>query len=456
MVDQPTDGAASWAERTTCWDVVAEHLDEAAFAVEALLHLQQHPIMTLRDQVPWGEERLEAHVDGLVVGGPIVAERTLLPELAEPATDEPERLTAATMALLRGGYQREALAISQHDDTTVRRAGALAFRWAGREGRGFELAAQRLSTQLPAVEQAGLLELCAVGQIEVPQLASYLQGPDPAVIKAATALCLNSANPAPLRPLIEDLLACDNAELAGAALIPGLAWNSQAAHARLYQYAAADKPDSHVLALYSALTGKNSHGVIVEHARGGPGQEAALFALGYSGDIQHTTLLLDMLSTGKPRTAALAAQSLALLFGLDLSDDTLFLPPKAHADNADEGDEDLPAFDEDDLDADLMPLPEEALDPPNATAFAAAVEEHQAGLNPATRYLRGTPFSAAALVEALTHGSLRTRHVLTDLLTILSAGAHRVDTHALVHQQQQQLDALRTPAQLQLTRNPLH
>lgn len=82
------------------WDVVEEHLDEAAFLWtqwERGLHSPLYKLHTLRDRV---EERMLAHLDGLVVGGEAVAQRLLYPALTEGLGGI---AFAAAMALLLSG-----------------------------------------------------------------------------------------------------------------------------------------------------------------------------------------------------------------------------------------------------------------------------------------------------------------------------------------------------------------
>ncbi|MET0594896.1 MAG: TIGR02270 family protein [Polyangiaceae bacterium] len=87
--------------RTIPWDIYEEHLDEAAFLFgqwEKSLFAANYTI----DEVASGpEERLRAHLDGLVLGKKPVAEKLLLPALA---AEEPERAWAAAWALLHAEH----------------------------------------------------------------------------------------------------------------------------------------------------------------------------------------------------------------------------------------------------------------------------------------------------------------------------------------------------------------
>ena len=82
------------------WDIVEEHLDDAEFLWEQWEHGLVAPNYTLAELADGPEERLMAHLDGLVVNGPLVAERLLIPTLAD-VDAEPIRVRAAALALLQ-------------------------------------------------------------------------------------------------------------------------------------------------------------------------------------------------------------------------------------------------------------------------------------------------------------------------------------------------------------------
>ena len=65
------------------WDVVEEHLDEAAFLWTQWERGLQSPLYKLHELRDRVEERMLAHLDGLVVGGEAVAQRLLYPALTE-------------------------------------------------------------------------------------------------------------------------------------------------------------------------------------------------------------------------------------------------------------------------------------------------------------------------------------------------------------------------------------
>ena len=82
------------------WDVVEEHLDEAAFLWTQWERGLQSPLYKLHELRDRVEERMLAHLDGLVVGGEAVAQRLLYPALTEGLGGI---AFAAAMALLLSG-----------------------------------------------------------------------------------------------------------------------------------------------------------------------------------------------------------------------------------------------------------------------------------------------------------------------------------------------------------------
>ena len=84
------------------WDVVEEHLDESEFLVELWASARRSASYRLDELERGPEARLFAHVDGLVVNGPLALERVAWP-VAEDPKAEPSRLCAAALALLEAG-----------------------------------------------------------------------------------------------------------------------------------------------------------------------------------------------------------------------------------------------------------------------------------------------------------------------------------------------------------------
>ena len=84
--------------RPILWDIYEEHLDEAAFLWGQWERGLVAANYVLRELVEGPEERLLAHLDGLVLGGRRVAEKLLLPALED---DDTGKVFAAAWALVQ-------------------------------------------------------------------------------------------------------------------------------------------------------------------------------------------------------------------------------------------------------------------------------------------------------------------------------------------------------------------
>jgi uncharacterized protein (TIGR02270 family) len=89
--------AAAW-QRPILWDIYEEHLDEATFLWGEWEKSLVAANYALADVAAGPEERLAAHLDGLVLGGRVVAEKLLLPALGG---DDLEPVYPAAWALLQ-------------------------------------------------------------------------------------------------------------------------------------------------------------------------------------------------------------------------------------------------------------------------------------------------------------------------------------------------------------------
>src|SRR5688572_10913910 len=162
------------------WDVVEEHLDEAEFLWEMWEHSLVSPNYTLAEVASGPEARLLAHIDGLVVNGPEVATRLLIPTL-DDAEAEPYRVRAAALALLTAPGTAGVDAVM----TTL------------------EVAPARHE------DQARALECCERADVR-ERLRALLRGQDPELREvAARVLCFHHE---PLGELLPVMLASERAE----------------------------------------------------------------------------------------------------------------------------------------------------------------------------------------------------------------------------------------------------
>ena len=164
-------------------DVLEEHLDEAAFLWTQWERALVSPLFALAD-IAELEERLLAHVDGLVVGGEAAATELLLPGLE---TDELERIAVSALALLGGSGKQEREELLKVFDTgdEVQRTGigrALGLS----EAEGLEaVLIPRLTAEPPGVQLAALQALAFRGAVPPEVRMQWLYRDDAGSVVAA-------------------------------------------------------------------------------------------------------------------------------------------------------------------------------------------------------------------------------------------------------------------------------
>ncbi|HEX5745079.1 MAG TPA: hypothetical protein VFZ09_02485 [Archangium sp.] len=153
-------------------------------------------------------------------------------------------------------------------------------------------------------------------------------------------------------------------------------------------------------------------------------QADVLWALGFTGRVAAADACLELM--WKKPVAALAGEAFSAITGLRIEG--------PYAASPEESEESIP-LEQEDLDADLVPKPEDALPLPQASAVAAGWQEVRPNLDPQQRYLAGQPFTPQALLDALTRAPMRRRHALALELALRSRGAIQVPTRAFVEHQ---------------------
>ncbi|WP_164017814.1 TIGR02270 family protein [Pyxidicoccus trucidator] len=391
-------------------EVLEEHLDEASFhwlRWEKALRSSEHDLPDTAAQ----EERLMAHLDGLVVAGPD-AEPLLVPALD---SEEPGRVDAAAFALLEGHPKGV-------DEVLARlRAAPPALRPSLE--RALELGSSReldarlvplLDSDDAALAAAALRVLTARDAVPPEPLERLLRHEVPEVRMAALAAIAGSAlTMAPERLLPG--LASTHSGIRTATVEAGLTRHLRPALATCRDLLGAEAAEAREAMLLLALGGADADVLLLEERAEAPGQRAdALWALGFTGHVRAAEVALRWMEDKS--VARLAGEAFSAITGLKPSG-PYALPPEEEA-----------VEEEEDLDADLVPGPEAALPRPAARAVQAWWKQHASRFQRGTRYLEGRPLDAAALLGALEGGSMRRRHVLARELAIRSRGSHRVRT----------------------------
>ncbi|QDE86411.1 TIGR02270 family protein [Myxococcus xanthus] len=411
-------------------DVLEEHLDEAEFR-----WLQWEKALGAPDfsliEIARLEELLLAHLDGLVVGASTAAESVLRPAFE---SEDAFRISAAAFSLLALGEVDEVLLRLREAEPGARAAIRRALELSEAPGLGTCLLdlLKREDTAL----QAEVLEALAFRQEAPPEVLARFFTHDE---QRARATALRAALPLPedaARGLLPMQLDSPHPGIRAAAMETGVAsgvrqaWETCRTAVRARD---TDSPEAMVLLAMGSSEADISLLLAlldVEALR-----PHALWALGFSGRVSAMEACLGYLEV--PGVAQLAGESFSAMTGLRLEEpytqppgerpESDFPPPELH----------------EDLDAALVPKPEDDLPWPNVATVRSWWDKEKKRFVKGTRYLLGRPFNGSVLVEALETSPMRRRHVLARELALRSQGALMVRTRAFTHVQRAELATAR-------------
>lgn len=406
------------------WDVVEEHLDEAAFLWTGWERALDSPLFDLAMVAAGPEPRLLAHLDALRVGGRPVARRLLEPALAG---DDPGAAFAAAWVLAEDGDGPQVVEALAAAGDAGRPGVRRALEVTGWPGTDEALLAAAGRDALPPPARAAALEALAARGGEVgPVLRAAFAVPDAALRAAALRAARLTRAPWVSSLVLADLASPEGA-VRDAALATGLVLGLRDAWSTCRRLAAAEAPTP-LVQLLVALGGEAAdQEPLLAAARRDRPSRAALYALGFTGRVAAADACLDALEADDPAVARLAGEVFTAVAGLAIEPPYLALQEP-------EPEEPVP-FEADDLAADLAGSAEDDLPRPDPVAVRSWWGRTRPGLDPAGRLLGGQPRTAAAVAAALSGGPMRRRHALALELEIRSRGALRVPTRRWARQQ---------------------
>lgn len=425
-------------------DVVEEHLDEADFLLGQWTGAACSPLFTLRQLRRTVEDRLVAHLDGLLVGGQPVTDQVLWPACTDEGAP-PTRVAAAASALLldpaRDATGRLLPLLSGSANETQRAGLRLAFQITSRTDVDEPLRLALYATDAPTA-QLDLLAVLAARRIEPgPILGPLLRADDPARLAAALAAAA-PAQPGPFRHLVEDHLRHADPIVRSAALRTGMFWNLAAAWSECLREARAGSAQAMLLA---ALVAERSTPALLTPALLEKSQQkAALWALGFTGFAAAVEACLPLLDDADELTARLAGEAIAGITDLPLHDDPFV---RAVAEPPPDEEPELPPLEED-LATELAPAPAAALPLPDAARIRAWWGENRGRFEPHLRYVRGALASPPAFAAALRESSLRRSGPLATEVVIRGGGRCQIPALRL----SQKVPEI--PAEISFTREP--
>lgn len=415
-------------------DVFEEHLEEAAWLWTRWEHALVAPDFDLAGTAEL-EERLLAHLDGLVEGGAPVAEALLWPELE--SSEEPSRVCVVTSALLARLEPEGVRTLVRGASPGQREAVQRALELCDRAQLGAELS-PLLSMEDGELRARALETLVSRGDVSGPVLSDFLSSDDARVRMAALRGAGEQPGPV-LRQRVQHALASAHPGIRAAAIELGLAVGIHEAWSCCRRELEAGGEHTGALLVLWALGCSESELKLLTAMLSAPERRlGALWALGFSGWIPAADACLEWMGDEDMDVARLAGEAFSAISGLRLEGDST-RPPKERAE------EPVPLSQED-LDADLVPGPEDDLPLPAVEHIARWWHEARDGFDPRARYLMGHPLQTEVLLAALERGPMRRRHVLAKELTLRSGRALVVPTRAPTRRQRAVLARARTAA----------
>lgn len=426
------------------WDVVEEHLDEAEFVYELWQDAISDPDYTLAEVESTLDRRLAAHVDGLLIGGERVAERLLIEALEDDFS--PTRALVAALILLKTGDRRHretlfTLVREAEDDHQRALARAIAL---SNEPAIDRVARARFEAANDPDLKAIWLDILTYRRVDVgPQLESCLRSQSPPLRRAALEAAGWSGRKE-LVALVDEHYEVGDLETRRAAMKAGLMIGSPSVWGVCERGAHGVDDHARDALLYVALLGGRSdhHQTLDASLADTRRQEAALWAVGFSGNIGYVETCLSFLESDDERLAKLAAEALSTITGLDLEDDAMHTPVEQEEESEEGAEEEASPTSEGDLEADLVPGAVDELPLLDPGAVRQWWEANRQRFSESTRYLWGEPHTVETLVRALDRAPMRRRHPLGLELAFRTGARWRVTTDAFSSRQRRELRAL--------------
>lgn len=406
--------------------MIEEHAREAAELSALRAGFLMAPDRSLRDLCAL-DERIEAHLDGLRIGGRGAA------RLCERATDlgGPEELfVSATLAFESRDRARIGFVVDAAcADPMLRRAAATSLTWLARAEA--EPIVLELSRSAIAALRWLALSAAAAHRLELPgTIEGALADEDPSLraraLQAVGELMLRARVPELLVGLEADEPACRFAAASSAALLGA----STSAAPVLRELARLDEPFAESACRFAAgAMAVEETRAWVHRLRSDGRTRLAAIAAGAAGDAMLVPALLDWATEAS--VARVCAEAITSITGIEIAGDLAIVPSAAeHAGIEERGDE-------------VLDDPDAGLAWPNLPALAKAGERvpHVEG----ERMLLGRALEPRWLIEVLRHGRQRHRREAARCLATSGDPHPLFETRARGERQLRALAAMGAP-----------
>ena len=414
-------------------DLVEESLDEAAFLWKRW-EAELGSLTRNLDAVSiWTEDRLHGALDGVRVAGESMAERIVAPALAagDPAVAS---VCAHLLAAGSSDAARDVLAAAIRESHGARlRALMRGIEVADLNG-SFAPVASALLTSEPE-HKAALSRLKAFRRAaQGRELTDLLQSND-ARLQVEALHAAAYAQGDTLHAAVNAAIGSDRPEVRLAAIECGIRRRLPDAWSLAGEMARQRRPEAaRFLAALAMLGGAGEHESVFAALREPALQTSGLHALGHIGTREAAETCIAGMRD--PKLARAAGEAFCAITGAELERDQLVAAePEA-------GGPPVP-FEAEDLDAPLVPRPEELWPLPDANAVRRYWSEVQGGFARGTRYVRGQPASLPTLIDAVEQGPMLRRPDLILELAVRTSGKYDVEPRAFAQRQRRMMAAAR-------------
>jgi len=401
-------------------DILEEHLEEADFLFHQRENALSDRVYDLNGLAEL-EERLLAHLDGLVIGGE-EAWALLEPKLA--GEEAGEVFAAAFVALASGDPAR----IELLQKTFGAAEGPIldGIRHALRHTSSPEveqivrlyLNSKKTTLRAAAIDVISFRRL----PLEIGLLQAGLQSKDPLVV-AAAANAVGRLRIAGLKYEVEGALESDAAPVRLEAIRAGLLLKSEKALTRCRKAVQERSEEGGEAILLLGLVGHAEEGPLLVNALG----EAALarnavMSLGLLGRAAGIDALIQC--TADPKLARLAGEAIRTATGIDLEKEKLVAPKETPAEAPSKTEED--DFEDD---------PDEGLPIPDPAKLEGWWRRNVSRFDKKGRYRKGESYSPQILIELLRSGALPERHHAAVEWALIDSARPLLETHAFAARQ---------------------
>jgi uncharacterized protein (TIGR02270 family) len=415
------------------WDLVEESCEEAAFLWKRWEADLASPVRGLEEVFSWTEDRLQGALDGVRVAGDGLVQmvRSLL------EGDDPSHQTIAAHLLAAHSSPEARMQLA----AAIREAKGARL-WAmvrGIEAADLDSSFAPVAAVFSTASREHLAALCRLKAFRrsTPgrEVAAAFESGEPLLQEQALRVLRHAKDDSAAKYIASSLKA-DNGAVRKAAMECGMYQRQAGAWEAVCRLVHERDPGSiPFLSLVAALGSPEEQQSVIEALHEPALQRAGLFALGYIGTPEAIDLCLQAMR--KPELARSAGATYCAITGVDLQRDGLTAPEPQESESP-------PAFEAEQLDANLIPEAHELWPLPDEGRVRSHWLAAKSGYAAGVRHLYGRPVDLRVLVAAVERGPMLRRPDLIAELTIRSGGRYDVEPRAFAHVQRRMMVAGRS------------